>query len=309
MNNLVRIGTRGSDLALAQVQLVENGLRTKEPILEVKRIIVKTRGDIIYDRRISEIGEKGVFTKELEASLLNMETDIAVHSLKDMPAVTSEGLSVPGVLQREDPRDVLVSRGGDTLSGLPSGAIIGTSSLRRRAVVKSLRPDCSVKEIRGNVDTRLKKLEEGRYDAIILAAAGLIRSGFKNRIVEYLNPEIFVPSGCQGIIGMEVRSHDVQNVRRVQGISHEETFIAAEGERSFMRRIGGGCSTPMGCFARITEGTIYIIGMVADLEGVRIIKKKAEGPVEHAIELADVLAAEIIKAGGKEILDEITGKR
>lgn len=304
-SNSILLGTRGSKLALFQAGMAEERLRAACPGVEIFRRVIETRGDAVRDRPISEIGEKGVFTKELEASLLRGEIDIAVHSLKDMPAETGDGLSISGVLPREDPRDALVSNGDLLFEELPEGAVVGTSSLRRRAIVKKLRPDCIVREIRGNVDTRLRKLDEGLYDAVILAAAGLIRSGCRDRIVEYLNTEVFVPSGCQGIIGLETRSTDTENRARLQKISHGETFLIAGAERSFMSAIGGGCSTPMGCFARIDGGTVEITAIIADPEGTRHIQRSAGGRPEEADALARRLAEEILAAGGKEIVDEI----
>jgi hydroxymethylbilane synthase len=304
-NKIVTLGTRGSNLALIQTNIVEDLLKKHSPGTEIRRIIVKTRGDIIHDRPISKVGEKGVFTKELEHSLLQGESDIAVHSLKDMPATISAGLSLPGVLAREDSRDALISTKGLGFFSLPEGSIVGTSSLRRGAILKNHRPALIVKELRGNVDTRLKKLDSGQYDAIILAAAGLIRSGYSDRIVEYLDSEVFVPSGCQGIIGLEVREMDEENTRRVQEICHSETLIMAECERSFMRTLEGGCSTPMGCLCRITGDTVVFTGMVADPEGTKLIQKTARGSKDAAAEIGISLAREIIKAGGKEILDAI----
>ncbi len=316
----VLLGTRGSKLALLQTELVKKALSKQFPDLQVEIRIIKTTGDAVQDVPLSQIGDKGLFTKQLETALLQGEIDIAVHSLKDMPAQEGAGLTISGVLKREDPRDALVLAKGSLGAEVPKedpvrpGMVIGTSSLRRKALLEYVYPDITVESIRGNVDTRLKKLDEGQYDAIVLAAAGLIRSGLSSRISSYLDPEIFVPSGCQGIIGLETRigdggGRDGGIGALVEGITDPDSLEAARAERQFLATLEGGCQTPVGCYAVINEGKngeeMAITGMVAELDGTTVIKQSRTCSREDSVSTAHHLALEVKSAGGDEILEKI----
>ncbi len=319
-NNQVILGTRGSKLARLQTMLVKDALVKQFPNFQVEIRVIKTTGDTVQDVPLSQIGDKGLFTKQLEAALVNEEIDIAVHSLKDMPAKEGEGLTISGVLKREDPRDALVLAkkpagvDGPKDDLLRPGMVVGTSSLRRKALLKYIYPAITVESIRGNVDTRLKKLDEGKYDAVVLAAAGLIRSGLSSRISRSLDPEKFVPSGCQGIIGLETRigdggSGDGGIGALVEAITDSISLEAARAERQFLATLEGGCKTPVGCYAVINDGKkgeeMTITGMVAELDGSAVIQQSRTCSREDSVKTAHHLALEIKLAGGDAILEKI----
>ncbi|HEB32475.1 MAG TPA: hydroxymethylbilane synthase [Spirochaetes bacterium] len=304
-NKKIKIGTRGSKLALIQAEKVRDILIEEFPELNFELVIIKTKGDKILDSPLSKLNDKGLFTKELEKSLLKNETDLAVHSLKDLPTEFPENLTLGAVLERGEVRDVIISRSRKKLQDLTGSDVFGTSSLRRRAQLLHYNSSFRIKDIRGNVDTRLKKLEEGFCDVLILAGAGVQRSGYSEKITEYIDPEIVMPSVSQGIIGIEFRMNDVFINGILRKINHKKSFITASAERTFLRTIEGGCQVPCGCISTVSENTFSIKGMISDLEGREVIKKSLAGPLERADKIAGDLGKDILDAGGREIFARI----
>lgn len=305
---VLRIGTRGSMLALQQSTHVKESLEALWPGLRVELKIIKTTGDKILDVPLAKVGGKGLFVKEIEDALLAREVDIAVHSVKDVPAELPDGLAIGTIPLREDPRDVLILRSGAKLSDLPEGARAGTSSLRRRAQLLRLRPDLNIENLRGNLDTRLRKLGEGLYDAIILAAAGLHRMGWKDRISAYLDETEFVPAIGQGAVGIEVRVEDDTIRRFLAPLHHSETALAVEAERSLLKELEGGCQVPIGGHARVLGEDLELTGLVASLDGKRVFRTTLKAPRKEASALGVRLARELLDSGAGEILDEIYRK-
>lgn len=305
---ILRIGTRGSMLALRQSTHVKESLEALWPGLRVELVIIKTTGDKILDVPLAKVGGKGLFVKEIEDALLAREADIAVHSVKDVPAELPDGLTIGTIPLREDPRDVLILRSGEKLSDLPEGSRAGTSSLRRRAQLLRLRPDLNIENLRGNLDTRLRKLGEGLYDAIILAAAGLHRMGWKDRISSYFDETEFVPAIGQGAIGIEVRAEDDTIRRLLAPLHHPETALAVEAERSLLRELEGGCQVPIGGHARVLGGELELTGLVASLDGERVFRTTLKAPRKEAGALGVRLARELLDSGAGEVLDEIYRK-
>ncbi len=301
----IRIGTRGSKLALVQADRVKAELLERFPDLEIERVIIKTRGDKILDTPLAKIGGKGLFIKEIEEALLQDEIDLAVHSLKDLPTSFPERLTLGAVLEREDPRDALVSLHGKRLKALSASDRIATSSLRRRSQLLGRNRSFRVVDIRGNIDTRLRKMEEGYCEALILAACGLKRLGLAGRITQYLEPEIMLPAVCQGIIGLEIRREDGAIEGMVSQINHPPTFLVAEAERAFLNTLEGGCQVPVACRALLEKERVTIAGLIADPEGRAVIRKTTEGKAEEAAQLGRELADSILKEGGAEILESI----
>jgi len=307
-NKIVRIGTRGSKLALIQAEKVKNVLKENFFDLDFELVIIKTRGDKILSLPLSSINDKGLFTRDLEKALIKKEIDVAVHSLKDLPTEFPEGLFLGGVLKRGEVRDVIISKDNRKLEELTGSDVIGTSSLRRKALLLHCKKGLSIINIRGNVDTRLRKMDEGYCDVLILAGAGIERTGYREKITEYIDPEIIMPSVCQGIIGIENRIGDDFTSAILKQINHENTFISASAERTFLKVIEGGCQVPCGCISSIRNTTFSIKGLISDLDGEEIIKKSLSGPVEKADEMAEGLAALILNAGGRKILADIRGR-
>ncbi len=305
MEKIINIGTRGSKLALYQANKVKDILSESFSEYKFEIVIIKTKGDKILDVPLAKIGDKGLFTKELEVELLNKNIDFAVHSLKDLPTAFPEGTKLGAVLKRVDVRDVLISKKGEKLNELKDGAIIGTSSLRRKSQILNYNSKFKIKDIRGNVDTRLQKLEEQDYDALIMAAAGIIRLGFSDKISEYLSPETVIPAVGQGAIAIEIRENDsfIENI--LSKINHKPTEVSILTEREFLRTVEGGCQVPVGCYTELLDNEITITAFVADVEGTTIIKKKETSKIENAIQTANKMATEILEQGGKEILDNI----
>jgi hydroxymethylbilane synthase len=301
----LRIGTRGSLLALQQSQWVRDTLMHRWPGLTVELQIIKTTGDKIQDVPLAKVGGKGLFVKEIEDALLAREVDLAVHSMKDVPALLPNGLIIAAIPAREDPRDVLVTRGVRSLKELPPQAKLGTSSLRRSAQVRALRPDLQVENLRGNLDTRLRKVEEGQYDAIILAAAGLHRMGWQARITQYLEPDEFLPAVGQGALGIEARADDDEVLGRLEPLHDPDTEVAVAAERSFLKELEGGCQVPIGGYARVTGEIVDFTGLVASVDGLVLLRRAGKAPVAEAAELGRRIALEILAAGGKAILDEV----
>lgn len=270
----LRIGTRGSKLARWQSDWVAGQLRRLG--VEVEIIEISTHGDLQQQGSVASLGVQGLFTKEIQAAVLDRRVDLAVHSLKDLPTQQSPGLYLAAVPPREDPSDALISRHGTPLRQLPRGASVGTGSLRRRAQIAHLRPDLNVVGVRGNVDTRLRKLDDGEYDAIVLAAAGLTRLGWRERITELLTPPEFLPAPGQGALGLECRSNAPELTRLVAMLDDPATRLSVTAERQLLGRLHGGCSAPIGAWGRYVEGTLILSGMVAEIDGKHVIRAHAE---------------------------------
>jgi hydroxymethylbilane synthase len=299
------IGTRGSVLALWQAEWVRAQLLEAHSGLTVELMVIKTTGDKILDVPLAKVGGKGLFVKEIEEALLDKRADLAVHSVKDVPAELPEGLHLAGMPSREDPRDALVSREDVVLDQLPSGARVGTSSLRRAAQLLNLRPDLRIESLRGNVDTRLRKLKSEGFDAIVLAAAGLKRMELSHVITEYLSPEQMLPAVGQGALGIETRVDDPFTNLMVASLVHHPTMVTVGAERAFLKRLEGGCQVPIGAHANMDGEEITVAGMLADVEGRRLIRKKCRGEAHRADSIGVQLAEEILEEGGAEILAEI----
>jgi hydroxymethylbilane synthase len=302
------IGSRGSKLALWQSEWVKARLEALDPSARVRIEIFKTSGDVMRDVPLATIGGQGAFTKELEVALLKRRVNIAVHSLKDLPTVTPEGLTIAAVPEREDPRDALVLRAdlelqNPSIKNLPRGATVGTSSLRRIAQLKHLRPDIQIKDLRGNVDTRLRKLDAGDYDAIILACAGLRRLGFARRISAPVEAEEMLPAVSQGALGIETRSDDVQTNSLVSRLNHAPTRAAALAERALLRNLGGGCQVPIAAHATVGDGRLRLVGLVASLDGAQVIRDTIEGDAGDAVAVGETLAARMLEHGAASLLE------
>jgi hydroxymethylbilane synthase len=296
----IRIGTRGSKLALAQTGWVKAQIEEQYPNARIETILVKTSGDRFSETNIRAIGGKGIFTKEIEDALLSEEIDLAVHSMKDLPVELSAGLAVTVVPKREDPRDVLVSGHGTRLNQLPAGARIGTGSLRRTAQILHYRQDISVMPIRGNVDTRLKKLDEGEFDALVMAAAGLKRIGREEKITEYISNEICLSAAGQGALGLESRQDDP--IREQLLFLHDPvSFAEVSAERSFLQRLGGGCHVPVGARAVAEGEELMLFGVVASPDGRSVYRGETSGTVAGAKELGQELAERLLSQGAQEI--------
>jgi len=293
------IASRGSQLALWQARWV--GRKLGEAGIESRIEIIKTTGDKITDVPLSQVGAKGLFTKEIEEALLAERADLAVHSLKDLPAELPAGLVLAGVPAREDPRDALVGR---RLADLAGGARVGTSSLRRAAQLRKLRPDLAIESIRGNVDTRLRKLDEGRYDAIVLAAAGLKRLGWGGRIAEVLAPEVMCPAVGQGALALETRESGAGK-DACAALEDGPTRAAVTAERGVLAALGGGCQVPIGAHATVADGRLRLLATVVSPDGAELVRGESEGPVSAAARLGAALGAELLERGARKILDAV----
>ena len=298
----VKIGTRKSKLALWQANYVKEFLERTWGV-EVELVKITTTGDKITDVPLAKIGGKGLFVKEIEKALMDGEIDLAVHSLKDVPMVLPKGLTLGAITKREFPYDVLISNSGKRLRELPEGSKVGTSSLRRQVQIKRLRRDLKVEVLRGNVDTRMRKLKEGQYDAIVLAYAGVKRMGYESEITEVL--DYFIPAVGQGSLAIEIRENDERIKKLIEPLNHEESYIAATCERAFLRELEGGCQVPIGAFAQVVDGKVRIKGFISDLEAERFIEDTALGGIENPEEVGKKLARKLLSKGGKEILEEI----
>ncbi len=301
----IRIGTRGSRLALAQSEWVKSRIEKQQAGVKVELVIIKTKGDKILDTPLSRIGGKGLFVKEIEDALLKNEIDLAVHSLKDMPAELAQGLKVSIYPEREDPRDAFVSLEYRTLQDLPLGARVGTSSLRRSAQLLSLRPDLKIIPLRGNVDTRLKKLETEDLQAVILAVAGLNRLGLGKRITQIIEPEMILPAIGQGALGIETKKSDPKLDDLLGFLNHEQTETMVRAERAFLKKMEGGCQVPLAAHGRFMGGEIILQGLVSKLDGSRLIKKQIKGKPHEPEKLGQELAELLLDSGGREILERV----
>ena len=304
-DNLV-IGSRGSKLALTQAGMIKGQLEQLEPTLSVRIEIIKTSGDANSDP-LSVIGGKGVFTKELEEALLDSRIDIAVHSLKDLPTILPGGLTIAAICKREDPRDALVlprkPEGAQaSLRSLPHGVTVGTSSPRRLAQLQHLRGDLIIRELRGNVDTRLRKLDEGQYDALVLACAGLRRLGLENRISAALLATEMLPAVGQGALGIETRADDETTITVVRRLDHKFTRLACIAERAFLRSLGGGCQLPIAGHAVVREKRLRLDGLVAERQGHRVVRDRISGSLDEAEQLGTELGERLLDLGARELL-------
>ncbi len=329
MRDRVIIGSRGSALALTQTNWVAERIRGLHPGLAVEIEIIKTKGDKIVDVPLAKIGDKGLFVKELESALLSGEVDLAVHSMKDLPTEITTGLIIAAVPGREDPHDALIlpqqgsqspplraSGGGlgwgeghpestNPLDVLPKGAKVGSSSLRRKSQLLHARPDLQIEDLRGNLDTRLRKLDQGDYDAIILASAGLTRLGWSDRISAKIPYEISLPAVGQGALALECRAGDAELLQLLAGLDDGTAHRAVLAERALMRALEGGCQVPIGAAGRIEDGKLILDGMVAGLDGTRLVRDRVEGAPDRAEALGSELAERLLAAGGKAILEQV----
>ena len=303
--NRIVIGTRSSKLALWQADYVADRLRQEHPGLRVEKKLMTTKGDRILDAPLAKIGGKGLFTKELEAAMLDGEIDMAVHSLKDMPTELPGGLLISAVTKRMDAGDALVSHRFSSLRELPRGARVGTSSLRRKAQLLHARPDLDLRDLRGNVNTRLRKLDEGEFDAIVLAVAGLKRLGFADRIAEVLPQSIVLPAVGQGALAVETREEDAEIRDVIAFLNDADTMSCTKAERAFLARVEGGCQVPVGVYATMKGGGLTVEAVIASLDGKQFFRDVTKGPREEAEHLGTLLAEKLLDAGGREILREL----
>ncbi len=299
----IKIGTRSSRLALWQAQFAASELKKFFPELEIELVKVKTTGDKILDAPLAKIGGKGLFTKELELQMEKGAIDLAVHSLKDVPTELPEGFRIAAITKRAQPFDAFVSNKFSSFDALPKNSVVGTSSLRRAAQILSLRPDLQIKNLRGNVETRLKKLDAGNFDAIILAAAGLERLGYSSRIGEILTE--IIPAAGQGALAIETRAEDEEIFSLVQKLNDIETFAAAKVEREFLKEVGGSCQIPVGIFAEIDGDKIKIHALIASPDGKKIVRNFEVASLENVRGLGKKIAASLLNSGGREILKNI----
>ncbi|KOE70189.1 hydroxymethylbilane synthase [Aggregatibacter actinomycetemcomitans] len=301
----LKIATRQSPLALWQANYVKDRLQQLYPDLNVELVPMVTKGDVILDSPLAKIGGKGVFVKELENALLNKEADIAVHSMKDVPMQFPEGLGLAVICKREDPRDAFVSNSYRTLAELPQGAVVGTSSLRRQCQLKKLRPDLEIRSLRGNVGTRLSKLDNGDYDAIILASAGLIRLGLAERIASFIDVEQSLPAAGQGAVGIECRTDDVAVQQLLAPLADAETTSCVLAERAMNHHLQGGCQVPIGGYAVLRDSELYLRALVGSVDGSTIIRAEGKSAVENADVLGVQIAEQLLAQGADKILQDI----
>ncbi|CAK8725138.1 hydroxymethylbilane synthase [Candidatus Electrothrix aarhusensis] len=305
MRKILRIGTRASLLAVTQSTWVKNQIEQQYPDTTVELVKILTKGDKILDVPLAKVGGKGLFVKEIEDALLDGRVDLAVHSMKDVPAEVPESLQVAIIPKREIPQDAFVSVNYKDVDALPQGAVIGTSSLRRKSQLACLRPDLEIRDLRGNLDTRLRKLDEGEYDAIILAGAGLNRLGMQKRITALFTSEQMLPAIGQGSLGIELRMADTELLDGLQFLHHRDTAVTVSAERAFLLRLEGGCQVPIGGFATIDNDTITLTGLIASLDGKTILREQLSGMASDAEKIGITLAETLLDRGGKAILDEV----
>lgn len=302
---IVKLGTRGSMLALWQANHIKTRIEKNSPHVTVELVKIKTTGDKILDVPLAKVGGKSLFVKEIEEALLDANVDLAVHSMKDVPTVIPEGLKIAVATEREDPRDALVSPKGRKFADLPEGALIGTSSLRRQAQVLNIRPDLRIDGLRGNLDTRLRKVSEGAFDAIILAVAGLKRMRWDDRITECLDPTLMIPAVGQGALGIEVREGDAKTQELIAFLNHRQTAAAVSGERAFLEKLEGGCQVPIGAHGIVDGENMTIKGFVASTDGKSVIRGEVSGLMTESVKLGQNLAQDLLARGAGDILEEI----
>ncbi|MCC5854711.1 MAG: hydroxymethylbilane synthase [Idiomarina sp.] len=299
------IATRKSALALWQAEHIKSRLEALHDGLEVTLLPMSTRGDVILDTPLAKIGGKGLFVKELEVAMLEGHADIAVHSMKDVPVEFPEGLELATICEREDPRDAFVSNHYQRLADLPAGAVVGTCSLRRRCQIAARYPELVIKDLRGNVQTRLRKLDEGEFDAIILAASGLIRLELAERITQFMDVTESLPANGQGALGIECRSDDARVKALLAPLNHDETSACVRAERAMNRHLQGGCQVPIGAFATLTQDTLWLRGLVGSPSGERLIEAELKGAVMDAEQLGVQVAEQLLQRGAGEILSAV----
>lgn len=307
--NLIRIATRKSPLALWQAEFIKAELEKHHPGLQVELLGMVSRGDKILDVPLAKVGGKGLFVKELEHALLEKEADIAVHSMKDVPMEFPEGLGLSIICEREKPFDAFVSNRYDNLDALPQGAIVGTSSLRRETQIRAYRPDLEIRFLRGNVNTRLAKLDAGDYDAIILAAAGLMRLEMHDRIRDLISDELCLPAGGQGAVGVECRTDDQRVIDLLKPLHHQPTAYCVLAERAMNRHLEGGCQVPIACFATLNEAgdELYLRGLVGRPDGSEVLRAEIRGPVDACEQLGISVAEMLLNQGADKILKAVYG--
>lgn len=302
---LVRIATRKSALALWQAEFVKAQLEHFHDDVHVELVPMSTQGDIILDTPLAKIGGKGLFVKELEQAMLDGRADIAVHSMKDVPVEFPDDLELHTICEREDPRDAFVSNNFANIDALPQGAIVGTSSLRRQCQIRAMRPDLEIRDLRGNVNTRLAKLDSGQYDAIILAAAGLIRLEMGERIRDFIEPEVSLPANGQGAVGIECRIDDTVTKALLAPLEHNETRIRVNAERAMNRHLEGGCQVPIGAYALVEGDQVHLRGLVGAIDGSEILRDEISGHVDDAEKLGVELAKKLLVQGADKILADV----
>jgi len=307
-NDTIRIATRKSPLAMWQAEYVRDRLMEIHPSLTVELLGMSTQGDKILDSPLAKIGGKGLFVKELEQRMLDGGADIAVHSMKDVPVEFPEGLHLSVICEREDPRDAFVSNNYTSLEALPQGAKVGTSSMRRQCQIRAIRPDLQILDLRGNVNTRLRKLDEGKYDAIILAAAGLIRLGFEDRITQTLETEVSLPAIGQGAVGIECRSDDERINSLIAPLNDTDTRTRVLAERAMNNRLEGGCQVPIAGHSVLENGELHLRGLVGSPEGTTMVRGERRGSAAEAEAMGTDLADELLANGAREILQALYGK-
>jgi hydroxymethylbilane synthase len=308
MRQQIKIGTRGSLLATTQSTWVKNQIESQHPQTTVELVKIVTKGDKILDVPLAKVGGKGLFVKEIEEALLRKDVDLAVHSMKDVPSELPDELHLGIIPLRENPFDAFISNTCSSLNELPQGAKVGTSSLRRRAQLAAIRPDLNIEDLRGNLDTRLRKLDEGQYEAIILAAAGLNRLGMSNRTTGYFTSIEMLPAVGQGALGIELRKEDAELLAGLAFLNDDKTTVAVTAERSFLIRLEGGCQVPIGAFAEVNGDQVTLTGLVASVDGTEVIKRSTSGATNEAQALGLQLAEQLLDLGGREILDEVYGQ-
>ena len=308
MRQQIKIGTRGSLLATTQSTWVKNQIESQHPQTTVELVKIVTKGDKILDVPLAKVGGKGLFVKEIEEALLRKDVDLAVHSMKDVPSELPDELHLGIIPLRENPFDAFISNTCSSLNELPQGAKVGTSSLRRRAQLAAIRPDLNIEDLRGNLDTRLRKLDEGQYEAIILAAAGLNRLGMSNRTTGYFTSIEMLPAVGQGALGIELRKEDAELLAGLAFLNDDKTTVAVTAERSFLIRLEGGCQVPIGAFAEVNGDQVTLTGLVASVDGTEVIKRSMSGATNEAQALGLQLAEQLLDLGGREILDEVYGQ-
>jgi len=299
------IATRSSQLAVWQADFIKDEINKKFPDVTIELKKIKTKGDKILDTPLAKIGGKGLFVKEVENALYEKEADIAVHSMKDVPSEMPEGMELYVTPKRETPYDAFLSINYNSIDELPEGAVVGTSSLRRMVQIRKRRPDLQIENLRGNINTRIRKLEDGMYDAIVLAKAGLVRVGFFQHLKQTLTEDIMIPAVCQGTLGIEVREDDMESKELLNFFYDEETFIRTKAERAFLKTLEGGCQVPIAGYSILNGSKLKLMGMVSSLDAKEYIYRETEDNVENAETMGINLAKEILNAGGKEILDNI----
>ena len=303
--DLLRIATRKSPLAMWQAEHVRTRLASLHPGLTIELVTMTTQGDRVLDSPLAKIGGKGLFVKELEQGMLDGRADIAVHSMKDVPAELPDGLEIGAILEREDPRDAFVSNHYGQIDELPLGARVGTSSLRRQCQLRAMRPDLEIHDLRGNVNTRLAKLDDGQYDAIVLACAGLRRLGMEGRITRALDPEVMLPAIAQGVIGIECRSGDLDVVKLIAGLHHPHTALRTVAERAMNGSLAGGCQAPVAGYSELDDDILHLRGLVGWPNGSDTVRGDISGPRSDAENLGVQLADDLLSRGARGILDKL----